>query len=878
MMPDLYTIVPLAAICVCTAAAILLIDGMPEFDDRLIFFTEVALAVALGVIVFRYSQKNDRSVQSHLAKVWSMLERSEKAKQAKKSRASRALCSTMSAIRSDCLTLVKAGDRSSETRDEQWRQFKDSLVSLDIRIKTSVDKLRHDLGGADYIDDYTYDGIVEAVDQLGDTIHLDEADRTVDTSRYQCAADMLGPILLRLERHLDPASHPAPVRLPATAAVGSSGPLEIKLDHSVYPPNTTIRASVASDGPFPDKKIYVSILDENFSTLDKKTKNAPVPARDQSDSNIVMVDVRPKDMAVGREYIARAVCGGLAAETVFAVDKIPPEIETDKSIYLMDSDIIVTVIDPSVDTGGTRDGRVRRTKKSSLVIESPHGKIDGYQLEETEVSSGTFQGTIKCIGVRNDGSVRRTQLGDTYVDKAQGKGPEDGVIPCGPNQLIHIRYANEYGTSTASVIVGGFGTVVNLDRDEYTCLDPVEICVISPDLVLDGGNAKPATIGDDRRDCWLTVSTGEDLLEGYRLVEAGDGNGIFIGTVSLTGIAGMTPKKNSTVLAYGRTGGSGPHDGTLACGPHDEIKVHCASAFGKDVIKAAPVRWHIGEIRFSKSSYLPGEEIVVRVTDRDMSLSADRPDMSQVRAWSDSDRAGITVPIQEMGCDSGIFEGQFVTSDDRSLPEQLVLKARDSDIVVAEYVDETPPHPYACNDSVGITSTATITTKRKRPSPLARLVVDDMRIMGKKTRGALIAGDGVEVMIKVKNPEREIRFTAIFQVSNLEGVTIEVQHQPLTARLNGYATHTFSWTPCFPGTCVVEVFLWKSLDDPIAYSPPASRKVQVLDPQKCDCLLECEDGQMVAGTGNVSIESASDGQENRQVDTSHGPEQGGRGR
>ncbi len=876
----------LVAICGCPIVAMLLVDRVLladpkfEFGDRVIFFAEVILAAYLAAIVFLYSQKNDRSIRGHLAKVWSMLERNEKAKQAKKLRKSRALCSDMNAVKSDCLTLVEAGSKSTETHPNQWPQFWDGLVSLDDRIKASVGRVRRDLDGMDYIDDYTYDAITEAVDQLGDAIHVDEDGRTVDTGRYQRAADMLGPVLLRLDRRLNAAPHATSPLFPTAAASGSSGPFEIRLDQALYPPNATVRASVAFDGPFPGKKVTVAILDENLATLAKTTERAPVPETGQPGPNVTVVDVRPSGMAVGKEYIAQAVCGGLAAEAVFAVDEIPPDIETDKSIYLMDSDILVTVMDPTADTSSSKKGHVGYTKKSRLVIESPHGRIGKYQLEETEPSSGVFQGTIRCAAVRNDGSVRRTLLGGTHVAKAGGKGPEDGVIPCGPSQLIHIKYANESGTAATSVIVGGFGSVLELNRDEYTCLDRVKIGVISPDLAPDGGSGRPATIGDDRRDCWLTVSTGEGSLEGYRLVEAGQGNGKFMGTVSLTGVAGMGDKKNSNDLEHGRTGGSGPHDGALACGPYDELKVSFASAFGGPVIQAAPIRWHIGEIRFSKAAYLPGEEVTVRVTDRDMSLNDDRPDLSQVRAWSHSDREGIRVPIRETGCESGIFEGQFTTSEDRSLPEQLVLKANDGDVVFAEYIDETLPHPYACNDSIAINSAASITTSKKKASPLARLVVDDMRITNKKTGGALVAGDNAEVAIRVKNPEREIHFTAILQVSDLEGVTMELQDQPLTAGLGGYATHTFSWTPRWPGACVATVFLWKSLDDPIAYSPPASREVQVLDPPGGNTLPENgADGRMPADgdAGSAGGGPTPDGGEGGHTHLSRGPAQGGRG-
>ena len=71
-------------------------------------------------------------------------------------------------------------------------------------------------------------------------------------------------------------------------------------------------------------------------------------------------------------------------------------------------------------------------------------------------------------------------------------------------------------------------------------------------------------------------------------------------------------------------------------------------------------------------------------------------------------------------------------------------------------------------------------------------------------------------------------------MSGPDGVSAGLLHHPLTARLNGYATHAFSWTPSGPGTHTATVFLWKGADDPVACSPPSSVAVQVLGPKAAD--------------------------------------------
>lgn len=823
-----------AALVVLTASAAsaaFLVDNMPAFDGRVIFIIEVALALALALLVFSYSLQSDRAVKGNLSEVRSMLKRNEKAKQIRRIEASRALHSTISAILDNCYTLVEIGGQSAKTPESGWKQLKDDLGALHRKIKESVDRLARELEHADHLDDRVYDDIAAAVVLLEETIRTNDEERTVDTDQYDNLADALSPVLLRLKRRLGYDAGTPPATPGPADPVDPSDRLNIRLDRTVYYPNSVIRASVAPDEPFPSRKVTVAILDENLEVLDKKTKKAPKADRHVSDA--LTVDIRPKDLVAGRHYTARATCGGLVSEAVFAVDQSAPVVETDKSVYMIDGDMIITVIDPAANTDSATEEHVGNAKKSRLVIRSPHGTIDGYRLKETGKSTGVFQGIVRCMGVRDDGSVRKTMLDDgVYVDRTQGTGVQDGVIACAPGSLVQIRYTNEFGTGEASVFVAGITPAVELDRKEYPCTGTVGIIVILPDFgPADGG--QPATIGDGRRDCRVTISTSEGSLDGYRLAEADPDSGVFAGTASLTGLAGMGgQRKAAHAAAHGDTSGAGPHDGMLACRPADTVRVSVKSAFAREVHAEAPVRWHIGDVRMSKATYLPGEEVSVRVADGDISLSRDEPDEFQVRAWSDSDRVGIPVTVRETGHDSGVFEGQFATGGGRSRPEQAVLEAADGDTVHAEYVDETLPEPYSSGDSVRITSSALITTRKKVTAPLARLVVDKVLVWNKQTGGdALVAGDVAQVMLRVRNPEREIAFTAILQVADPDDETAEILYQPLAAKAGGYASHTFPWIPARPGMHSIGIFLWKDIDDPVAHAPAFFRPVRVLDPR-----------------------------------------------
>lgn len=830
-MPGGWLVAMLAAIAASATAAAALVDRMPSFDGRAIFFAEVALAVALGLVVFWYSQRSDRAMKANLGEVRSMLQRNDKAKQIRRLEASRALHSTVRSMLGACATLVKMGGQSAKTPDPEWKQLKADLAALHENVKSSAGRIGRELEHVDYLDDRTYDGIATAMGQLDETIRVDDEARTVDTLRYRAITEALRPVLPRLERRLGlgadlPLAIPGPADRPSL-----SDRFEITLDRVAYYPGAVIRASVVSDEAFPSRKVTVAILDEDLKVLAKKTEK--ISKAGLSTASPIAINLRPKGLAPDRQYIARATCGGLVSEELFAVDQSAPVVQTDKPDYTMDEDMLVTVIDPAGNTDSEAEEHVGNTKKSRLVITSPHGKIDGYRLKETKKSTGIFQGRVRCMGVRSDGSVRGTILDDgVHVDRTQGTGTEDGVIACSPGNLIRIQYTNEFGTGEAAVYASESAAVVDLDRGEYPCTGIVGIRVILVDLGLDDAE-HPATIGDDRRDCWVTISTSENSLDGYRLAETGPDTCMFAGTVSLTGLAGMGGRKSAAHgAAHGSTRGGGPHDGMLACKPHDAVRVSVKSAFAREARAEAPVRWHIGDVRMSKAVYLPGEETAVRVADADMSVSRDRPDEFQVRAWSDSDKEGIPVTVRETSRDSGVFEGRFATGDGPSSPEKSILEAADGDTVYTEYVDETLPDPYSSNDSVGITTSALITTKNKIPAALERLVVDKVHIWNSQTGGgALVAGDDAQVLVRVRNPGQEISFIALFQVTDLDGAMAEALYQPLSARAGGYASHTFRWIPAKPGVYGIHLALWKGIDSPEAYSPSVFRPVQVLDPR-----------------------------------------------
>ena len=615
MMLERWTGIALAAIAACTAFAISQVDKLPMLDERVIFLVEVALAFGIGLFVFQYSRHSDRLIEGHVDGMELMLKRNEKAKQVRRVRASRSLYSNMQAMADMCSRLLEAADSAPGTTAPQWESLKSHVTDLHNQLEGQLGRLGRNLESSDHLDDNTYDKIRDATDIWDKKIHIDDENKIVNVLQYRAMLDMINLVLPRLKRRQELGVDAPLAQFRPAESISQSDRLAIALDRDTYPPGAVIHVSLTAAGKLPSRKVIVTILDMDLKLLARKKAAAPgrpkpaaallraqvgprsrrkVPMGrgDGDNAAYTVVDMNPKGVVVDGRYIVRAACGGLISEATFGVESTPPVVQIGKPKFLMGEDMTVTVIDPVANKDGSKRDYAGASDKSKLVIDSPHGRIDGYRLEETGNSTGVFRGQIRIIGVRNDGSVMGTEIGGAHIDKTQGKGGQDGAIACGPGQPVHIRYTNEVGSGAATVLGVGVNPDVELDKKEYACLDKVDICVIAPHIA--GDEEVPPAIGDSRQDCWVSISSSEGSIEGYRLTESKTKSGVFTGVVSLTGLASMGDGELSEGMQYGETGGVGPHGGRLACGADDEITVHVTSAFAEPVGASARIRQRAG--------------------------------------------------------------------------------------------------------------------------------------------------------------------------------------------------------------------------------------------------------------------------------------------
>ncbi len=239
----------------------------------------------------------------------------------------------------------------------------------------------------------------------------------------------------------------------------------------------------------------------------------------------------------------------------------------------------------------------------------------------------------------------------------------------------------------------------------------------------------------------------------------------------------------------------------------------------------------VGEISWGKLSYplKNNTAVTIQVIDPDMNKISFYNDTLQVFAYSDSYQEGITLTLYETGKNSGIFERTFVISELRSAPN--ILYTREGDTITAKYVDTTLPPPYLPSEELELRSTAII---RTGSGPIERVPASSFRtqdLQGDIIKSPTIAVDQQVLLVAdIKNlQDREQDFAFFVQVQDENKVTVSLSW--ITGKLTPSQSFSpaQSWIPQYPGKFIVTVFVWESLNNPSALSPPQVLEIDVKD-------------------------------------------------
>lgn len=496
-------------------------------------------------------------------------------------------------------------------------------------------------------------------------------------------------------------------------------------------------------------------------------------------------------------------------------------LQSDKSSYLIGTDMILTLIEPDFDLDNdqaetyTLDLIEWDSDAATLTMGSRGGSASAFDPEpdafrETGDSTGIFQTIVEIPEELEGDRLERNELITLeYTD-------------WGPAGADYVGDEDE--DVTLEIVTSDFGATIELDQKVYTWTDKVYITIVAPDHNYDSDLVDE--IGNTDTDP-LKISTRGHDLDQYKLVETGTDTGIFTGEVILTGFAPHDADGDGEADdARDITEGSGPTNGLLETTNDDGLSVSFEYSEDTTIVASALVRWNIGEVQWLESSYPATGSGIVRVIDPDMNLNPEAVDNFDVNVWSDSDAGGIDLTVTETNEATGIFEGTVAFQTDTESSGHR-LRAAEGDTVTAEYEDRTLPDPYNTVDDLDITATTLIGTV---VPPLERAPAMNLRAVDSfgNSLDTVSVDQQVQLTADLMNgQDRTQAFAYLVQVQDANGVVVSLAWITGSLTPGQSFSPAGSWTPTAPGMYTATAFVWESLDNPTALSPPVSTTITV---------------------------------------------------
>ena len=502
----------------------------------------------------------------------------------------------------------------------------------------------------------------------------------------------------------------------------------------------------------------------------------------------------------------------------------------DKDVYVMGSDMVITVTDPDLNLDSSTCESYAMSliewdssaDSSELLATSTASNTstsftsNPSSLEETGCDTGVFQ-TVTTLPVLTVGSGN-PEFGEsvtlTYVDVGlSGESDVEG-------DTLDVE---------AYFSISNFGALIELDKALYNWTDTVYITITAPDH--NNNSAAEETIGTSalpiqvtsRNGKMCTSSTGSTY---YIAAETGPDTGVFTAEVALEGYAlsqaHNTPSQGDACSSSSSTAGE-----LQTAGQSDGVSVSYEYTDANVVVASASIAFNISEASFDTSSASVGGSAVLTVTDADENTNSAIIDTFNAAVYSDSDNGGFTLVMNETDEDTGVFEGTvYFTADGATSGSSL--RVSEGDTVTAEYSDNTLPEPYTDSDSLTVASTLTIGTAFP---PLERAPAANARVVD--AFGSSVAevsvGQQVQIAADVSNGQSaDQAFAYLVQVQDGDGVTVSLAW--ITGSLTGGQSMSpaLSWMPSASGSYTATVFVWESVDNPTALSPTTSVSIDVV--------------------------------------------------
>ncbi|WP_428325594.1 hypothetical protein [Nitrosopumilus sp.] len=488
-------------------------------------------------------------------------------------------------------------------------------------------------------------------------------------------------------------------------------------------------------------------------------------------------------------FVVVGIIGVSAVSPVFA------SISFDKSTYTWTDKVNIRVTEHGVDSENT----------SVRIYTSDH-ELRNYKL--SKAGNGLFTGQITLSGFTHDAD------GDGKSDtipQTTGNGPNNGFIETTRDDeiTISIRFADGDKIKKTAKILWNVGSI-DFERLFPRHNESIHIKVTDVDMNLhpDTIDIVPVHVYSDSDKAGITL----DAREQY------DSPGLFETIFSLSSGESRGDRlhalPNDTVYVQ-------YDDYTLPkpYGINDDLaiitKLH---PFPLEPLDDKKIEWSQGNYAVKNGT---GTAKII-VTDPQKNTFEDSVETVSASVFSDSSREGIVIDLYETEKNSGIFERTFSFSDKRSAPN--ILYGVEGDTVTARYSPIT-------DESENVFLVSTMFLGLSAP-PVERAPVSSPRIydLEHNTIAYPVVGEQVLLTSDITSQQnREQPFVWIAQITDSEKKTQALSWINGTLNPQSSFSPTTSWTPQIAGEYQVVFFVWESIDNPSALSPPIELDFTVLD-------------------------------------------------
>ncbi|MEM2430276.1 MAG: hypothetical protein QW779_07095, partial [Nitrososphaerales archaeon] len=453
--------------------------------------------------------------------------------------------------------------------------------------------------------------------------------------------------------------------------------------------------------------------------------------------------------------------------------------------------------------------------------------------KETERNSGIFVADFK-VGDVIAGINFRPKPGSNLeirvFDKTPiGLTPSTAAWPADwtewSRRVANVKVPSHTGSLTLSATeIGPGGKII------ITLVDPDENSDIASKDIVDGRGGRGS----------IRVKT-DSYPEGYTMYikETDISTGIFERKIQViprdTTLVTRATDPDVTARIYGK--------------PGDRLSISYidkedATGVSTTLTKEVAIKSWDPVIEFEKTTYMPGDLLRVFITDPDANKDPDSTDVipsvspietdriiQKLIITSTSDPVGVSLTAVETDKNTGRFMAQIPLTSQAGVTGTLYVKV--GDIVTVQYKDEFPADWV---ERIGTAEDkAKLFTKEvviKSPIPTIEQCPASTPELVDTTGAPIVepkVGQLTVVRAKVTNKDVIAHtFTYIIQIKDAAGVVVHIAWiQDITLAAGTSATPGITWVPTAAGSYTIEVYIWESLEKPIALSPVFSTTVTV---------------------------------------------------